>query len=56
MSLNIIWLSERLFVHRLKVGGLGVRNLVFWFFLTSLCWGNGCGDMLWKGLLCGEGS
>ena len=28
---------------------------IIWFYLISLCWGNGCGDMLWKVMPCGEG-
>ena len=28
--------------------------LMTWFFLTRLCWENGCGDMLWRGMIFGE--
>ena len=45
-------LRGRPFVQRFRMGDW---VFVVWFFLISSCWGNGCGNMLCKGIPCGEG-
>ena len=38
----------------IKYGGLGVRNLVEFNKALCLYWVNGCGDLGWRSLVCGD--